>query len=97
MFNPEVVASQVGGPIAAMGMFGGGGTNWPGGGYGPENHIVFAYASNSMDTMGLVQPPAGYSDIRYLQGLPGRNSRFMRVLATAPPQMPRRSAPPSRG
>ncbi len=71
MFNPEVV-SQVGGPIAAMGMFGGGGTNWPGGGYDPENHIVFAYASNSMDTMGLVQPPAGYSDIRYLQGSAGQ-------------------------
>ena len=60
MFNPEVV-SKVDGPIAAMGMStGGGGTNWPGGGYDPETHIVFAQASNSMGTLGLVQPPPGY-------------------------------------
>ena len=75
MFNPEVV-SQVDGPIAAMGMStGGGGTNWPGGGYDPENHIVFAQASNSMGTLGLVQPPPGYGDIRYLQGMAGEAFR----------------------
>ena len=75
MFNPAVV-SKIGGPLGEMGMStGGGGTNWPGGGYDPELHIAFAQASNSMGTLGLVQPPSGYGDIRYLQGLAGQKFR----------------------
>jgi quinoprotein glucose dehydrogenase len=72
MFNPAVV-SKLGGPLGALGMStGGGGTNWEGGGYDPELHIAFAHASNSVGSLGLVQPPPGYSDIRYLQGMAGR-------------------------
>jgi quinoprotein glucose dehydrogenase len=72
MFNPAIV-SKLGGPIGALGMStGGGGTNWEGGGYDPELHIAFAHASNMAGSLGLVQPPPGYSDIRYLQGTAGR-------------------------
>jgi quinoprotein glucose dehydrogenase len=75
MFNPAVV-SKVGGPYGELGMStGGGGTNWPGGGYDPELHIAFAQASNTVGSLGLVQPPPGYGDIRYLQGVGGQRFR----------------------
>jgi quinoprotein glucose dehydrogenase len=71
------VASKVGGPIAAL-LLGNalGGTNWPGAGYDPETQTVFAPADDSaVSPMGLVQPPTGYSDIRYLQGTAGQRFR----------------------
>jgi len=73
--NP--VVSKVDGPLAAL-TFGtaGGGTNWPGAGYDPEMHVVFAPAANSgVVPLGLVQPPPGYGDIRYLQGVAGQRFR----------------------
>ena len=47
-------------------------TNWPGGGYDPELHIVFAPAGNVMGVRALRTPPAEFSDIRYVQGVNGR-------------------------
>ncbi len=76
MFTPAVV-SKVGGPIAALDIGTlGGGTNWPGGGYDPENDIVFAPAANAgVSPMGEVVPPPGFSDIRYLAGVAGQTFR----------------------
>jgi len=51
----------------------GGGTNWPGGGYDPETHIVYAPASNAgIGSHSLVTPPPGFSDIRYVRGVSGQ-------------------------
>jgi quinoprotein glucose dehydrogenase len=48
-------------------------TNWPGGGYDPETHIVYAPAGNTaVVPRSLVAPPAGFSDIRYVSGTAGR-------------------------
>jgi quinoprotein glucose dehydrogenase len=73
MFLPAVV-SKVGGPIAALTIgTTGGGTNWPGAGYDPETHIVYAPASNAgLAPLGLVEPPNGFSDIRYVAGTAGQ-------------------------
>jgi quinoprotein glucose dehydrogenase len=73
MFTPPSV-SKLGGPLASL-IFPSpaGGTNWPGGGYDPELHVAFAEASNTPSALGLVQPPSGFSDIRYLQGTAGRS------------------------
>jgi quinoprotein glucose dehydrogenase len=73
MFLPPVV-SKVGGPIAALTIgTTGGGTNWPGAGYDPETHIVYAPASNAgLAPLGLVEPPSGFSDIRYVAGTAGQ-------------------------
>ena len=39
----------------------------------PETHIVYAQASNhSVAPIGLVEPPAGFSDIRYVAGTAGQ-------------------------
>jgi quinoprotein glucose dehydrogenase len=77
MFLPAVV-SKVGGPLAALtiGTLGGG-TNWPGAAYDPETHTVYAQAANAgVSPLGLVEPPKGFSDIRYLAGVAGREFRI---------------------
>jgi quinoprotein glucose dehydrogenase len=73
MFLPGVV-SKVEGPLAALTIgTTAGGTNWPGAGADPENHIVYAQASNhSLAPIGLVEPPPGFSDIRYVAGTAGQ-------------------------
>jgi quinoprotein glucose dehydrogenase len=73
MFLPPVV-SKIGGPYAAVTIgTTNGGTNWPGGAYDPETHTVFAPASNAaVAPLGMVEPPEGFSDIRYVAGTAGQ-------------------------
>jgi quinoprotein glucose dehydrogenase len=73
MFLPGVV-SKVEGPVAALTIATtAGGTNWPGAGADPETHVVYAHASNhSVAPIGLIEPPAGFSDIRYVAGTAGQ-------------------------
>jgi quinoprotein glucose dehydrogenase len=55
-----------------------GGTNWPGGGLDPETHVFYSQASMSSVTTGsLSEPPPGFSDIRYVAGVKGREFREM--------------------
>jgi quinoprotein glucose dehydrogenase len=77
MFLPPVL-SKVGGPLASItiGTLGGG-TNWPGASYDPETHTVYASAANAgVSMLGLVEPPPGFSDIRYVAGVAGREFRI---------------------
>src|SRR5258705_6372680 len=77
MFLPAVV-SKVGGPLASItiGTLGGG-TNWPGASYDPETHTVYASAANAgVSMLGLVEPPPGFSDIKYVAGVAGREFRI---------------------
>jgi quinoprotein glucose dehydrogenase len=73
--NP--VVSKVDGPLATLTLgTAGGGTNWPGAGFDPETGIAYAPAANSgVVPLGLVEPPPGYGDIRYLQGVAGQRFR----------------------
>jgi quinoprotein glucose dehydrogenase len=73
MFLPGTV-SKVEGPTAALTIATtAGGTNWPGAAADPENHIVYAQASNhSVAPIGLIEPPAGFSDIRFVAGTAGQ-------------------------
>jgi len=76
MFLPPVVSKRDG-PIQAItiGTLGGG-TNWPGASYDPETHMVYAQAANAgVSLLGLVEPPKGFSDIRYLPGIDGQAFR----------------------
>ncbi len=74
-----------------------GGTNWPGAGYDPEKHIVYAQANQSaLFPISLRTPPDGFSDIQYVMG---RNDTEFRVsegpgfgTAADAPQQPRPAA-----
>jgi quinoprotein glucose dehydrogenase len=66
MFTPPVV-SKVEGPLALL-TRALAGTNWKGGSYDPELHLAFVYSTGAIGSMGLVPPPAGFSEMRYISG-----------------------------
>jgi quinoprotein glucose dehydrogenase len=69
VFTPPVV-SKLPGPLATLVMgAGGGGSNWPGGSYDPDTHILYVSSNKSLAQLGLVPPrdPAK-NDMQYVQG-----------------------------
>ena len=103
MFNPPTL-SKVGGPLAGLTLgTTNGGTNWPGAGYDPETHTVFAPATNNQVVpIGLIEPPEGFSDIRYVLGFAGQPFRVSEgpgfgTAADYPQAAPPRPAAGARG
>ncbi|PWT98571.1 MAG: quinoprotein glucose dehydrogenase [Terriglobia bacterium] len=98
MFLPPIVGNSTG-LLAALTLgTASGGTNWPGAGYDPETHIVYAQANQSaVFPISMRTPPQGFSDIRYVMGRNGTDF----VVSEGPgfgsaadaPQRPRRPAP----
>jgi glucose dehydrogenase len=72
-FNPSIVGN-VNGPLYGA-ITVGTATNWPGGGYDPELHLAFAPAGNMPGIRTVVEPPPGFSDIRYVSGIAGEAFR----------------------
>jgi quinoprotein glucose dehydrogenase len=62
--------SNAEGPIATLAMGNQGpATNWPGGSYDPETHILYVQSQSQVATLGLVPPPPGTADgVAYHQG-----------------------------
>ena len=79
-FTPPLVGN-VNGILGAIGA--GTATNWPGSSADPELHVVYAQGAHSVGSRSVVQPPPGFSDIRYVSGIAGRPFRCRRDLATA--------------
>jgi quinoprotein glucose dehydrogenase len=73
MYNPAVLGN-VNGILGAINVGNAvGGTNWPGIAYDPETHTIFAQANNAgLTATSVVEPPKGFSDIRYVSGVAGR-------------------------
>ena len=68
IFTPPVV-SKMEGPLGTLTLTGpGGGTNWPGGSYDPETHILYVSSQRSMSSYNLLPPNPGQSDMAYIQG-----------------------------
>ncbi len=56
-----------------------GGTNWPGGSYDPETHMVYAFACNACaEPIGLVRAPKEVSDMNYIAGTAGEEVKTLR-------------------
>src|SRR5580700_10542836 len=72
------VESKLDGPLATLTLgTASGGTNWPGGSYDPETHIVYAFACNACLTpIGLVKSPKEVSDMNYIAGTAGQEPRM---------------------
>jgi quinoprotein glucose dehydrogenase len=69
VFTPPVV-SKIDGPLATLVIgSGGGGTNWPGGSFDPETHILYVSSNKSLSQLGLVPPrDPTKNDLAYVQG-----------------------------
>src|SRR5207244_5781996 len=95
-FTPPLLGN-VNGILGAVGA--GTATNWPGSAADPETHVVYAQAGNTPSARSLVEPPPGFSDIRYVSGLGGQ--QFREVLgpgdccAADAPQRPTAPAAPT--
>ena len=67
LFTPPVV-SKLEGPLGTLMLpSAGGGANWPGGAYDPENHMVYVYSQTTPTSLGLVPAPAG-NDFGWVAG-----------------------------
>ncbi len=65
IFTPPVV-SKIEGPLATlMGAFA---SNWPGGSYDPETHILYVHSQSGATALGLVPPSDLKIDLNYVQG-----------------------------
>jgi len=90
VFTPPV-ESKLEGPLGILTGAANGGTNWPGGSYDPETHMLYVYACNScLEPIGLITPPKELSDIRYIVGTAGRAAR----MAHGPGENAGADAPP---
>jgi len=102
VFTPPAL-STLPGPLATLTLgTASGGTNWPGGSFDPETHVVYAYACNACVTpIGVVPTPSkDISDMRYVMGTAGQEVRIARgpgenAGADSPLEKP--SAGPARG
>src|SRR3954468_15669823 len=76
VYNPPIVG-DVNGILGAITMgAANGGTNWPGGGYNPETHTVFAMAATaSIAAESVAPPPPGWTDLAYQAGVVGQEFR----------------------
>ena len=85
MFTPPVV-SKIEGPLATLTMAtGGGGTNWPGGSYDPETHIVYVSSQSQITPLGLVPPrDPTKNDMAYVQGNAAAGARTRAGAGSAP-------------
>jgi quinoprotein glucose dehydrogenase len=72
LFTPPVV-SKIDGPLGTIHQPGStGGSNWPGGSYDPETHMVYVYSKTDPTVLGLIPSPGPeISDMMYIQGRAG--------------------------
>jgi quinoprotein glucose dehydrogenase len=83
LYNPPIVG-DVKGILGAVNIGNAsGGTNWPGAGYDPETHIVYAQANtSSFSPESIAPPPEGFSDIPYQAGTVGQPFRVREAAGT---------------
>jgi quinoprotein glucose dehydrogenase len=101
VYTPAV-ESKIDGPLGTLTVgTASGGTNWPGGSYDPETHIVYAYACNACaEAIGLVPAPKEVSDMNYIAGTAGEEVRILRgpgENAGADSPMPSKKKPSGSG
>jgi quinoprotein glucose dehydrogenase len=100
VYNPPIVGN-VNGLLGAINIGNAsGGTNWPGGGYDPETHVVYAQAGTSAIVgESVAPPPEGFSNLPYQLGIVGQEFRLREAAGTGTyadvPSKPGATTPPT--
>jgi quinoprotein glucose dehydrogenase len=68
MFTPGVVSKWEGPRATLTAATAGGGSNWPGGSYDPEAHVLFVSSQSTVTPIGLVPPTPDRSDMNFISG-----------------------------
>ena len=85
LFTPPVV-SKIDGPLATL-TRSQAGTNWEGGSYDPEHHIVYVFSTGNIGAYGLVPPPSpDISDMEYIQATRRRELAHWQAAQDRAPQ-----------
>ena len=68
LFTPPALSKREGplGTLTAPTSVGG--SNWPGGGYDPETHLVYLPSASSVGSMSVVPPTPATTDVAYVSG-----------------------------
>jgi quinoprotein glucose dehydrogenase len=85
IFTPPAF-SKAGGPLATIISPGSqGGTNWPGGSYDPETHMVYVFSQSAIALLGIIEnPDKSLSDFAYVSGTAGAPPRRGPAMGAAP-------------
>ena len=99
LYTPPVM-SRPEGPWATLAVPGSqGGTNWPGGSYDPETHMVYVFSKSTINVLGIAAAnnPA-VTDFAYIHGMAGGTIQPQRAMGGGadfiPPRPPGVTAPP---
>ncbi len=94
IFTPPVL-SKTGGPVATIISPGSqGGTNWPGGSYDPDSHMIYVFSQSAIALLGIVEnKDTELSDFNYVSGTAGTPPR--RGAAMGAPAAGRGGPPPA--
>ncbi len=73
-----------------------GGTNWPGGCYDPETHIVYVYSKTQPSLIGIVpNTDKSVSEFPQVHGVAGSEARAMPAMGASRPGMRNMEGPPA--
>ncbi len=75
-----------------------GGTNWPGGAYDPDTHIVYVFSQSIVSNYGVIKNSnTDVSDFDYVSGVPGQAVQPTRPMGAPRPAPAARAAAPAAG
>jgi quinoprotein glucose dehydrogenase len=72
IYNPPTLATVDGSQGSLCAPAFQGGTNWPGGCYDPETHIVYVFAETTVAAAGIVQGDPKFTEFEYVHGIPNQ-------------------------
>ncbi len=97
LFTPPVVSNPEGPLGVVISPAGQGGTNWPGGAYDPETHLLYVFSETTSQVSSLIHPPPEVSDMDYVTGRAGQIPSSARAMGAVVAPPPPTAAPPPAG
>lgn len=97
LFTPPSVSRTEGplGTVISPGSLGG--TNWPGGAYDPETHLLYVFSQTTSQPQGLVKPDASVSDMNYVTGRVGQTPASPHAMGSRSAEIAAAAAGPDGG